>query len=64
MLNGVTVVINNATLRMGFAATLVVNVMCFPIFLVAAPYAITLRFSEDMWVTVWQHRGSVLVLVR
>ncbi|MFO6392642.1 MFS transporter, partial [Pseudomonas aeruginosa] len=49
VLNGVTVVINNATLRMGFAATLVVNVMCFPIFLVAAPYAITLRFSEDMW---------------
>lgn len=49
VLNGVTVVINNATLRMGFAATLVVNVMCFPIFLVAAPYAITFRFSEDMW---------------
>ena len=48
-LNGVTVVINNATLVLGFAATLVLNVLCFPIFLVVAPYAISHRFSEDMW---------------
>ena len=48
-LNGVTVVINNATLLLGFAATLLLNVLCFPIFLVVAPYAISHRFSEDMW---------------
>ena len=48
-LNGVTVVINNATLGLGFAATLLLNVLCFPIFLVVAPYAISHRFSEDMW---------------
>lgn len=48
-LNGITVVIHNATLLLGFAATLVVNVLCFPIFLVVAPYAISHRFSEEMW---------------
>lgn len=48
-LNGVTVVINHATLLLGFAATLVLNVLCFPIFLVVAPYAISHRFSEEMW---------------
>lgn len=48
-LNGIVVVINNATLLLGFAATLVVNVLCFPIFLVVAPYAISHRFSEEMW---------------
>lgn len=48
-LNGITVVINNAKLLLGFAATLVLNVLCFPIFLVVAPYAISHRFSEEMW---------------
>lgn len=48
-LNGITVVINNATLLLGFAATLVLKVLCFPIFLVVAPYAISHRFSEEMW---------------
>lgn len=48
-LNGITVVINHATLLLGFAATLVLNVLCFPIFLVVAPYAISHRFSEEMW---------------
>lgn len=48
-LNGITVVINHATLLLGFAATLVLNVLCFPIFLVVAPYAISHCFSEEMW---------------
>ena len=48
-LNGIPVIINNATLVLGFAATLLLNVLCFPIFLVVAPYAISHRFSEDMW---------------
>ncbi|QQZ39503.1 MFS transporter [Pseudomonas sp. SK3(2021)] len=47
--NGLTVVVGNPTLLLGFAATLVVNVLCFPIFLVVAPYAISDRFSEEMW---------------
>lgn len=47
--NGITVVTGNSTLLLGFAATLIVNVLCFPIFLVVAPYAISDRFSEEMW---------------
>lgn len=47
--NGITVVTGNSTLLLGFAATLVVNVLCFPIFLVVAPYAISHRFSDEMW---------------
>ena len=47
--NGISVVTGNSTLLLGFAATLVVNVLCFPIFLVVAPYAISDRFSEEMW---------------
>lgn len=47
--NGITVITGNSTLLLGFAATLIVNVLCFPIFLVVAPYAISDRFSEEMW---------------
>lgn len=47
--NGITVVTGNSTLLLGFAATLVVNVLCFPIFLVVAPYAISDRFGDVMW---------------
>lgn len=46
---GIAVVIRNPTLLLGFVATLVVNVLCFPIFLVVAPYAISDRFSVEMW---------------
>jgi predicted MFS family arabinose efflux permease len=46
---GITVITGNSMLSLGFAATLVVNVLCFPIFLVVAPYAISDRFSEEMW---------------
>lgn len=48
-LKGITLISGNAMLLLGFAATLVVNVLCFPIFLVVAPYAISERFSESMW---------------
>ncbi len=47
--NGIAIVTGNSTLLLGFAATLVVNVLCFPIFLVVAPYAISDRFNEEMW---------------
>ncbi|WCM54355.1 MFS transporter [Pseudomonas sp. WJP1] len=47
--SGVSVITGNSMLSLGFAATLVVNVLCFPIFLVVAPYAISDRFSQEMW---------------
>lgn len=47
--NGVAVIRRNGTLLLGFAATLVVNVLCFPVFLVVAPYAISGRFGDAMW---------------
>lgn len=48
-LNGVAVVIRDRELLLGFAATVVVNVLCFPVFLVVAPYAVTDRFGDTMW---------------
>ena len=48
-LSGITVISGSSTLLLGFATTLVVNVLCFPIFLVVAPYAISNRFSDEMW---------------
>jgi predicted MFS family arabinose efflux permease len=48
-LNGVTVIAGNPELLLGFVATLVVNVLCFPVFLVVAPYAVSDRFSDTMW---------------
>lgn len=48
-LNGVRLIAGNPDLLLGFAATLVVNVLCFPVFLVVAPYAVSDRFSEAMW---------------
>ncbi|MBP5084037.1 MFS transporter [Pseudomonas chlororaphis] len=48
-LKGIPLITGNAMLLLGFAATLLVNVLCFPIFLVVAPYAISERFSESMW---------------
>jgi predicted MFS family arabinose efflux permease len=47
--SGISVITGNSMLSLGFAATLVVNVLCFPIFLVVAPYAISDRFSQEMW---------------
>lgn len=46
---GLTVISHNPTLLLGFAATLVVNVLCFPVFLVVAPYAVSGRFGDAMW---------------
>lgn len=48
-LNGVSAIARNPELRLGFVATLVVNVLCFPVFLVVAPYAVSDRFSDTMW---------------
>lgn len=49
VLNGITVITSNSVLLLGFIATLILNVLCFPIFLVVAPYAISDRFSDTMW---------------
>ncbi|CAN7645713.1 MFS transporter [Trinickia sp. LjRoot230] len=48
-LNGVTIIASNSELLLGFVATLVLNVLCFPVFLVIAPYAVSDRFSDTMW---------------
>ncbi|WP_256350256.1 MFS transporter [Pseudomonas sp. P7759] len=47
--NGMAVICRHPTLTLGFAATLVVNVLCFPVFLVVAPYAVSARFGDAMW---------------
>jgi len=46
---GMAVISRNPGLLLGFAATLVVNVLCFPVFLVVAPYAVSGRFGDAMW---------------
>lgn len=47
--NGMGVISRHPVLLLGFAATLVVNVLCFPVFLVVAPYAVSGRFGDAMW---------------
>lgn len=47
--DGIAVVLGNRVLLLGFLATSVVNVLCFPVFLVVAPYAVSDRFSDTMW---------------
>lgn len=49
VLNGITVITGNSVLLLGFISTLILNVLCFPIFLVIAPYAISDRFDDTMW---------------
>ncbi|PMS38904.1 MFS transporter [Trinickia symbiotica] len=48
-MNGIMVIAGNSQLLLGFVATLVVNVLCFPVFLVVAPYAVSDRFGDVMW---------------
>ncbi|MEX3959268.1 MFS transporter [Trinickia sp. EG282A] len=48
-LRGLTVIAGNRELLLGFVATVIVNVLCFPVFLVVAPYAVSERFSDTMW---------------
>lgn len=47
--DGIAVIAGNRELLLGFIATFVVNVLCFPVFLVVAPYAVSDRFSDTMW---------------
>ncbi|MGN6648474.1 MFS transporter [Trinickia sp.] len=47
--DGIAVIVGNRELLLGFFATFVVNVLCFPVFLVVAPYAVSDRFSDTMW---------------
>ena len=49
VLGGVGVVVRSRELSLGFASTLVLNVLCFPVFLVVSPYAVSDRFDETMW---------------
>jgi MFS family permease len=47
--DGIAVIAGKRELLLGFSATFVVNVLCFPVFLVAAPYAVSGRFDDAMW---------------
>lgn len=47
--DGLAAIIRTRILRIGILATLVVNVLCFPVFLVVAPYAVGARFSDVTW---------------
>lgn len=47
--DGMAVIARHRELLLGFLATFVINVLCFPVFLVAAPYAVSERFSDTLW---------------
>lgn len=47
--DGFAVIADQRELLLGLLATFVVNVLCFPVFLVVAPYAVSARFSDTMW---------------
>ncbi|WP_242538512.1 MFS transporter [Trinickia acidisoli] len=47
--NGAKIIFGHSELLLGFLGTLVVSVLCFPVFLVVAPYAVTDRFNDTMW---------------
>jgi predicted MFS family arabinose efflux permease len=57
-LAGVTVIVDHPELLLGLAATLFVNVLCFPIFLVVAPFAISASFGSAMWGVCLAASGS------
>lgn len=46
---GLAVVVGSRELSLGFLATFFLNVLCFPVFLVVAPYAVNERFGDTMW---------------
>lgn len=47
--DGLAIIARKRELLLGFLATFFVNVFCFPVFLVVAPYAVSDRFSDTMW---------------
>lgn len=49
LLGGISVVARSRELSLGFAATLILNVLCFPVFLIISPYTVSDRFDESMW---------------
>jgi predicted MFS family arabinose efflux permease len=49
MITGFLAIIKNPTLRSGLIATIIINVLCFPVFLVIGPYAIAGRFDDTLW---------------
>lgn len=47
--SGISIIAHNRTLKNGIFATLIINVLCFPVFLVIAPYAISARVGDTVW---------------
>ena len=48
-LRGFRIIDRIPPLKLGLRATLVINVLCFPVFLVVAPYTVADRFSDSLW---------------
>lgn len=48
-LRGMVVIRRHSKLAMGMSATLVINVLAFPVFLVAVPFIVIERFDESLW---------------
>lgn len=46
---GMSAILRIPQLNLGMQATLVINVLCFPVFLVIAPYAVAETFGEYIW---------------
>jgi MFS family permease len=46
---GIFIIARVPQLKLGMLATLVINVFCFPVFLVIAPYAVVEKFDDFIW---------------
>lgn len=49
VLAGIPAVAQDRRLTVGMLSTVLLNVLCFPIFLVIAPFAVSQRYSESIW---------------
>jgi len=47
--HGIKTVLRSKTLLKGFTATLLINVLCFPLFFSIAPFAVSNRFEAETW---------------
>ena len=46
---GMSTILRTPQLSLGMQATLIINVLCFPVFLVIAPYVVAETFDEYIW---------------
>lgn len=48
-LRGINAINDDGVLRVGLVATLIINVLCFPVFLILTPFLISARFDNVTW---------------